>query len=120
MRTLSTDDQVTTRPYDNFGFSGDLPYASVPENYTEIDRLKLSADLFSNLNAYAQLYNGNTLNRSRRINRRFHGYDVRLTSRAIAGTSLTGYAKQYVQTDADTDDAAARGEPRGHPPAVCI
>jgi hypothetical protein len=98
MRTLSTDDQVTTRPYDNFGFSGDLPYASVPESYTEIDRLKLSGDLLSDLHAYAQLYNGNTLNRSRRINRRFHGYDLRLTSRAVAGTSLTGYAKQYVQS----------------------
>jgi hypothetical protein len=71
MRAFSQDDQITTRPYDNFGFSGDLPYAVVPDNYTEIDRLKIGADVSETQDVYAQLYTGNTLNRLRDTNRRF-------------------------------------------------
>ncbi|MCA9214006.1 MAG: hypothetical protein KDB27_13130 [Planctomycetales bacterium] len=98
MRTLTTDDQVVTRPYDNFGFSGDQPYAVVPENYTYIDRLKLSSPLPEHRNVYANLFNGNTRNEFRDTNRRFRGYDVRLTDRSVPGVSVTGYAKQYLQS----------------------
>jgi len=98
MRTLTTEDQLTTRPYDNFGFNGDLPYAMVPENFTQIDRLKFGVDFPDRRNAYARLFNGNTENKFRDTNRRFHGYDVRLTDRSIDGLSITGYANSYVQT----------------------
>lgn len=98
MRTFSQADQTTTRSYDDFGFAGDLPYAFVPDNYTEIDRVKLGIALRERLDFYANLYNGNTLNRYRRTNRRFHGFDLRMTDWSIDGVTLTGYAKKYVQT----------------------
>jgi hypothetical protein len=98
MRTLTTDDQLVTRPYDNFGFSGDQPYAVVPENYTYIDRLKLSTPLPEHRDVYASLFNGNTQNEFRDTNRRFRGFDLRLTDRSVDGVSVTGYAKKYIQS----------------------
>ncbi len=98
MRNFSQSDQLVTRPYDNFGFTGNLPYDVVPENYTAIDRLKFGIDLSPQSRVYAYLFNGNTENKNRDTNRRFHGYDLRITDRPFAGVSVTGYAKQYVQT----------------------
>ena len=97
MRTLNTDDQVVTRPYDNFGFSGNQPYAMVPENYTEIDRLKIGVSLPERRDGYARLYSGRTQNEFRDTNRDFRGFDLRLTDRSHDGVTLTGYAKKYVQ-----------------------
>ncbi len=101
MRFFSQDDQLVTRPYDNFGFMGDLPYAVVPDNYTEIDRLKVGANLPHRRNAYALLYAGNTLNRFRDTNRRFRGMDLRFTDGSVDGVSWTGYFTKYVQTGQD-------------------
>ncbi|MFV2066321.1 MAG: hypothetical protein ACC645_05025, partial [Pirellulales bacterium] len=98
MRTFSQADQLTARPYDNFGLTGDMPYAVVPDNYTEIDRMKLGVALRERLDFYGNVYTGNTLNRYRRTNRRFRGYDLRMTDWSIDGVTLTGYAKQYIQT----------------------
>jgi len=98
MRTFSQADQQTTRPYDNFGFSGDLPFAAVPDNYTYIDRLKLGVGLRERLDFYGNVYTGNTLNRFRDTNRRFRGFDARITDWSIDGLTFTGYAKEYVQT----------------------
>lgn len=98
MRNFSTNDQFVTRPYDNFGFTGNLPYDVVPENYTAIDRLKLGLNLSPESQVYAYLFTGNTENQNRDTNRRFRGYDLRITDRPFAGIYLTGYAKQYVQT----------------------
>ncbi len=97
MRTLTTDDQRTTRPYDNFGFNGDLPYAVVAENYTEIDRLKIGLRPTKYLDFYSSLFLGNTKNQSRDTNRRFGGYDFRLTDRSIDGLSLTVYSTQFTE-----------------------
>jgi hypothetical protein len=98
MRTLNTDDQRVTRPYDGFGFNGELPYAMVPENITEIDRLKVGVALPENRHGYARLYTGHTQNELRDIDREFRGYDLRCTDQSVAGLSLTGYVKNYVQT----------------------
>ena len=98
MRSFSQNDQVVTRPYDNFGFNGDLPYALVADNYTAIDRLRLGVNLTPHSTAYAYLFTGNTENQFRDTNRRFHGYDLRITDEPLPGVSVTGYAKQYIQT----------------------
>lgn len=101
MRAFAQDDQVTTRSYDNFGgflVAGDLPYAVVPENFTEIDRVKANLLLMPGWDAYTQYYTGNTKNKFRNTNRRLWGFDARTTVRPSRATSLTGYAKKNVQT----------------------
>jgi hypothetical protein len=100
MRAFDQDDQVTTRSYDNFGgfFGGDLPYAVVPENLTEIDRLTSNVSLLPNWDFYSSYYTGNTKNKHRDTNRRLSGLDVRTTVRRGASASLTGFAKKNVQT----------------------
>ena len=98
IRALTTDDQLVTRPYDNFGFNGDLSYNLVPENLTEIDRLKFGITLPERRNAYARFYNGNTENDFRDTNRRFHGMDLRVSDRSVDGIAVTAYAKTHVQT----------------------
>ena len=97
MRTLSTGDQVVTRPYDNFGFNGDFPYAVVPENFTQIDRLKLGVRFPGRRDFYSRFFIGSTENRYRDTLRRFRGYDVRLTDRSRRGLSLTAYTDGYIQ-----------------------
>ena len=100
MRVLTTDDQFVTRPYDTafFGLIGQQPYNAVPENLTQIDRLKFGVSLPERRDAYARLYNGNTRNYFRESNRRFHGIDLRVTDRSVDGVTVSGYAKTYVQT----------------------
>ena len=97
MRSLRTGDQLTVRPYDNFGFNGDFPYAVVPENLTQIDRLKMAVRFPGRRDVYTRFFIGTTENEYRDTVRRFRGYDVRLTDRAIAGLSLTVYSNGYVQ-----------------------
>jgi len=99
MRVLDQNDQVTTRPYDNFGFSGDLPYALVPENYTQIDRIKSNIRLGPQWDFYSQYYTGNTRNKFRDTNRRISGFDLRSTAWSQHGFSMTGYAKKNIQTN---------------------
>ena len=100
MRGFDQSDQVTTRSYDNFGgfFSGDLPYAVVPNNFTEIDRFRSNVALLPNWDLYSSYYTGNTKNEHRDTNRRMSGFDVRTTVRKGATASLTGFAKKNVQT----------------------
>ncbi len=98
MRAFDQSDQVTTRSYNFFGFGSDLPYAVVPENFTEIDRLKSNVLLLPNWDVYSSYYNGNTRNKTRETNRRLWGFDVRSTVRNGATSSLTGFAKKNVQT----------------------
>jgi hypothetical protein len=98
MRALDQNDQVTTRPYDNFGFSGDLPYAVVPENFTQIDRVKANVLLAPQWDFYSQYYTGNTKNKFRNTNRRISGFDLRTTAWSREGISVTGYAKKNRQS----------------------
>ncbi len=97
MRTLTTNDQIVTRPYDQLGLTGELPYAVVPENYTAIDRLKVGFALPEHRDGYVRLYSGRTHNEFRDIDRDFRGFDLRLTDRSIDGVTVSAYAKKYVQ-----------------------
>jgi hypothetical protein len=100
MRELEQGDAVVDRRYTRFApFAGPgntlgspFDYALVPENFTQIDRLKIGSDLTENNRLYANLYYGDTQNYFRDTHRRFSGFDVRLTNRSFDDLTLTGYA----------------------------
>ncbi len=75
------------------------PYAVVPENLTQIDKLKIGADVTETTHVYGLLYHGSTENRYRNFERDFGGFDVRLTDRTIDGLKWTGYAKLNYETN---------------------
>ncbi len=101
MRSFTQNDQTVTRDYTTLvpnSFNGaDLPYAVVPDNYTQVDRLKLGVDLTTNTDFYGNLFLGDTVNRHRNIRREFGGFDLRLTNRSIDGLALTAFAKRLDQ-----------------------
>ena len=63
----------------------------MPENFTQIDRVKVGAFLTENNELYANMYYGDTENMLRDTHRQFSGYDTRLTNRSIDGVTLTAY-----------------------------
>jgi hypothetical protein len=71
----------------------EYPYGLVPENFTQIRKLKIGIDLAESTQMYATLHHGTTDNLYRNTRRNFLGADVRLTDRSIAGLTWTGYAK---------------------------
>jgi hypothetical protein len=104
MRSFGQDDEEVFRQYTRFGFQGGVPptngvlgpqyaYALVPENMTEIDRLKVKAQLTEENQFYGYLYLGDTENDFRDIERDFGGYDLRLINTSLDDTTLTGYVK---------------------------
>ncbi len=102
MRFFGQNDQVVTRSYGDFHvyhFGGDLPYAVVPENITQTDRIKVGLDLPLKSNFYARVHTGNTDNRNRNTNRRFYGYDLRLSNRYWDYWTLTGFARMNRQSN---------------------
>ncbi len=106
MRAFGQNDQVVDRTYTAFSYSptfgtqGPLyDYAWVPENFTQIDRLKLSLPLDCANQLYANLYLGDTEDKFRGTNRNFNGCDVRLTNCAVENVTLTGYAKIDTQNN---------------------
>jgi len=75
----------------------------VPENYTEIDRVKLRGDLGLDTEMYVMGHIGNTHNEFRESDRKFYGVDARVTNTAIDGLALTAYGKTFTQNNsADT------------------
>lgn len=112
MRSFQQDDQLVTRnwargtPY-GFGNIAGLEsaengaYAYVPENYTEIDRVKLHGDLGWYTNLYALGYVGNTHNEFRDSDRKFYGADVRVTNTALSNMTNTVYGKASVQNNSE-------------------
>lgn len=112
MRSFSQNDQIVTRLYTgpgigSFGSAANLPYDVVPENFTQIDQVKIGADLSANDKVYAFLFNGNTHKESdampvgtpeREGNRRFCGADVRWTDTMFENVTTTTYAK-FVKED---------------------
>ena len=98
MRGLTTDDQLVTRPYDRLGFSGNLSHNVVPENHTQIDRLKVGLRLPNRRDGYARLYSGRTSNQLRDVDRDFRGLDMRITDRSVHGLTIAGYVRSYHQT----------------------
>lgn len=102
MRAFEQDDELVGRTYAGRpnDFTAANQYATsgvVPENYTEIDKLKIGADLSENNRFYTNMFRGNTHNRYRDTDRGFWGVDMRLTNDTFEGLSTTGYAKYYEQ-----------------------
>jgi hypothetical protein len=105
IRQLEQGDSVVTRQYTRFApFNGPgntlgspWEYGTVPENLTQIDRVKISSDLTENNQVYANLYHGDTLNYDRDMHRRLQGYDIRLTNRSLENVTLTGYSSRDAQ-----------------------
>jgi len=107
MRTFTQDDQMVFRTYNgsgalpNVGVDTLAPYAVVPDNLTDIDRMKASAQIGEYTDAYVLGYVGNNHNQFRDTNRHFSGVDGRITNRSIDGVQATAYAKTY-QTNTST------------------
>ncbi len=106
MRAFGQNDQVVDRTYTAFDFSPAFgtegpafDYAWVPENFTQVDRLKLNVPIDCANQLYSQVYLGDTENKFRGTHRGFYGYDIRLTNRAIDNVTLTAYAKQDQQNN---------------------
>jgi hypothetical protein len=100
MRALDQNDQVVTRQYTNASHTGwpvaftAVPYNFTTENYTEIDRIKVGADITDYTKFYGLAFVGNTQNEFRGTHRYFNGFDLRLTNEALDGVTVTGYGKR--------------------------
>jgi hypothetical protein len=107
MRSFQQDDQLATRDWSQatpYGFGTGAEngaYAYVPENYTEIDRIKLHGDLGWYTDLYALGYVGNTHNKFRDSDRKFYGADVRVTNSAFDALTATAYGKARVQNNSE-------------------
>jgi hypothetical protein len=100
MRAFEQDDELVGRTY--HGRPNDFTSADqfavhgvVPENFTEIDKLKIGADLTENNRFYTNMFRGNTHNRYRDTDRGFWGVDMRLTNSTFDSLRVTAYGKYY-------------------------
>jgi hypothetical protein len=106
MRTFQQNDALMMNDYSGAGFSPLYPttapqtaaYAYVPENYTEIDRLKTRVELGAYTDLYVLGFLGNTHNKFTSVDNRFYGGDIRITDRSFDNLTLTPYAKSNAQT----------------------
>ncbi len=110
MRTFEQNDQhmmyATNRnPSFGFGTTSTIGYAYASENYTEIDRLKVLADIGPSTDLYVLGHVGNTHNDFRETDRKFYGVDARLTNQSIEGLTLTAYGKTFTQNNSPDDMA---------------
>jgi hypothetical protein len=103
IRSFQQDDQIVTNDFTGtIGLgagAGAAAYAYVPENHTEIDRLKLHGQLRPCTELYVNGFVGNTHNDFRDSDRKFYGVDTRLTDTSIDGLALTAYAKTYTENN---------------------
>ncbi|HYW80459.1 MAG TPA: hypothetical protein VE890_12830, partial [Thermoguttaceae bacterium] len=100
MRSFDANDETVTRSYTGTPVEFidptlQYPYGVVPNNFTQIDRLKISADVTDNTRLYTNLFLGDTKNRNRNTHRHFGGFDLRVINRSFDGLTLTGYTKWY-------------------------
>lgn len=95
MRSFGQSDQLSTREWTrpSWGYPAntDYAFAYVPENFTQIDRLKFGIDLTETNKLYANSYYGDTRNQFRDTHRQFSGVDVRLINQSIEGSTITAY-----------------------------
>jgi hypothetical protein len=101
MRNFATADSTASRFYDGTGrlsYSASNPvnpnpyaYAVAPESYTQMDQVKIGAQLTDNTKAYANLMAGNTVDREISMDRWFNNMDLRVTNTSFANLNLTGY-----------------------------
>ena len=115
IRTFEQNDQMVVNDFSRgtpygFGPGAEMgAYAFVPENITEIDRVKIGGNLGMDTNLYVLGNVGNTHNRFRDSDRKFYGADARITNRSIDGLSVTAYGKtQSQENDPDTVALNAR------------
>lgn len=100
MRSFSQSDGIVDRQYTHFsGFTSannilgpDYDYALVPDNFTQIDKLRIDTQLNDCNQVYASLFNGNTKNEFRDTHRKFGGFDLRLMNSAYDGVRWTAFA----------------------------
>ena len=104
MRSFGQGDESVDRMYTRFGFSPasgtlgpDYEYAIVPDNFTQIDRLKVGATLTDCNRFYGNLFYGDTKNEFRDTHRTFNGFDLRLMNTSFDNFDLTGYASRYAE-----------------------
>lgn len=89
----------TTAPYN--GHYSTAGYDIVPDSITQMDRLKVHADLGCYTDAYAFGYVGNTGDELNQMNRHYDGGDLRITNKSIENLTLVGYGRAYAEhTDA--------------------
>jgi len=118
IRSFNQSDQYVTRLYnpppansggqaippqlgsESYPAGAEYPYALVPENLTQMRKLKISVDLAERTQLYALLHQGSTDNNLRNTRRHFQGVDLRLTDRTVRGLTWTGYAKLNQQDNA--------------------
>jgi hypothetical protein len=123
MRVFSQNDQDVYRFYrqgssfnatSEFGLPRYMEYAAVPDSTTQIDQIKISAQLNECNRFYGFLFNGNTKAEAdiagpvvftsatasttpvvpdRESNRRFSGMDLRWTNTTIENVTITPYAR---------------------------
>jgi hypothetical protein len=94
MRSFGQSDQIVTRQYGDFSlydFSGQYPYAFVPESFKQTERLKLGVQLNERTRLYSKLLTSNIENKFRKTNRRTYDVDVRLTNERSERLTLTAY-----------------------------
>jgi hypothetical protein len=150
MRVFSQNDQLAWRYYDQrgststtstgeFGQPRFMDYGVVPDNFTQIDQIKVSATLNDSNRLYAFLFNGNTRKSSdiatpvanpvtadfpaipaaegdeRISNRRFDGADVRWTNTDIENVTITTYGR-IVEEDNQPAAFVIPGEETRLPP----
>jgi hypothetical protein len=105
LRTFQQNDQIVTRDFTAafppYGFQTTGAYAFVPENTTNIDRIKLRADLGMDTDVYVVGHVGTTHNEFRHSDRQFYGVDARVTNCSIDGLKLTAYGKTFSQNNSE-------------------
>ncbi len=103
MRWFNQNDQIITRLYNPFGAGssqlgngptdGVFPYAWVPDNFTQFDKLQVGVDLTDTAQLYGLIFFGNSENKRRDTYRVYRGFDLRLSDRPTRAFSWTTYAK---------------------------
>lgn len=113
MRSFQQNDQLVFRDYTaingTYGLQSVGAYGVVPENYTEIDRIKFHADLLPDTELYVLGHYGNTHNDFRDADRKFYGVDARISDRSFDSLRTTAYFKTFKQRNSpDTTSLNSR------------
>jgi hypothetical protein len=107
IRSFGQDDDIVTNaftrggPYGYGAAGANAVYGYVPENITEIDRVKLHGQLTDFTDLYVFGHLGNTHNEFRDSDRKFYGIDARLTDRSIEGVTFVAYGKSNTQNNSE-------------------
>ena len=96
MRSFSQNDGVVLRSYGGFhgyDYAGNFPYAVVPDTLSQMDRLRLSANLPGRTSVYSSIHRGDTRNQVRDTRRDYYGFDIRVTNRYTRGLTLNAFTR---------------------------